>query len=125
MPPDGPGIRVKLYWLQKRPLFWPTSWGGGPVLHPETNRHFELIQQKAVDVGLAFHLMRSHDHKKWRTLFLAAGDSDFHEVVQHLVENEDVQLVLIGSDQTISGELLPYARAVVKLRDIADEVART
>ncbi len=124
-PPDGPGIRVKLYWLQKRPLFWPTSWGGGPVIHPESARHFELIQQKAVDVGLAFHLMRSHSHRKWRTLFLAAGDSDFHEVVQHLVENEDVQLILIGSDQTISGELLSYARAVVKVRDIADELART
>jgi len=32
---------------------------------------------------------------------------------------------LIGSDQTISGELLSYARAVVKIRDIADEIART
>jgi uncharacterized LabA/DUF88 family protein len=124
-PPDGPGIRVKLYWLQKKPLFWPSSWGGGPVLHPETGRHFELIQQKAVDVGLAFHLLRSHGHRKWRTLFLAAGDSDFHEVVQHLVQNEGVQLILIGSEQTISGELLPYARAVVKVRDIADEIART
>jgi uncharacterized LabA/DUF88 family protein len=124
-PPDGPGIRVKLYWLQKKPLFWPTSWGGGPVLHPETHRHFELIQQKAVDVGLAFHLMRSFEKQQWRTLFLGAGDSDFHEVVQHLVENEGVQLILIGSEQTISGELLPYAHAVVKLRDIADEVARS
>jgi uncharacterized LabA/DUF88 family protein len=124
-PPDGPGIRVKLYWLQKKALFWPTSWGGGPVLHPETQRHFELVQQKAVDVGLAFHLMRSHSHRKWTTLHLAAGDSDFHEVVQHLVENEDVKLVLIGSDQTISGELLPYARAVVKIKDIAEEIART
>jgi uncharacterized LabA/DUF88 family protein len=124
-PPDGPGIRVKLYWLQKKPLFWPTSWGGGPVLHPETQRHFELIQQKAVDVGLAFHLMRSFEKQRWRTLFLGAGDSDFHEVVQHLVENEGVQLVLIGSDQTISGELLPYAHSVVKLREIADEVARS
>ena len=124
-PPDGPGIRVKLYWLQKKALFWPTSWGGGPVLHPETHRHFELVQQKAVDVGLAFHLMRSHSHRKWQKLYLAAGDSDFHEVVQHLVENENVDLVLIGSEQTISAELLPYARAVVKIRDIADEIART
>ena len=124
-PPDGPGLRVKLYWLQKKALFWPTSWGGGPVLHPETGRHFELIQQKAVDVGLAFHLMRSHGHRNWRTLFLAAGDSDFHEVVQHLVENEGVQLILVGSEQTISGELLPYARAVVKVREIADEIARS
>lgn len=123
-PPDGPGIRVKLYWLQKKPLFWPTSWGGGPVRHPETQRHFELVQQKAVDVGLAFHLMRSHGQRKWKTLFLAAGDSDFHEVVQHLVENEGVQLILIGSEQTISGELLPYARAVVKVKEIAEIVAR-
>lgn len=123
-PPDGPGIRVKLYWLQKRALFWPSSWGGGPVLHPGSGRHYELTQQKAVDVGLAFHLMRSFGHRKWKKLFLAAGDSDFHEAVQHLVEHEDVELVLIGSTSTISGELLPYARTVVNLNDIAEQVAR-
>ena len=123
-PPDGPGIRVKLYWLQKRPLFWPASWGGGPVLHPVTSQHYELTQQKAVDVGLAFHLMRSFGHRKWKRLFLAAGDSDFHEAVQHLVENEDVELILIGTTSTISGELLPYARSVVNLHDIAEHVTR-
>jgi uncharacterized LabA/DUF88 family protein len=123
-PPAGPGIRVKLYWLQKRPLFWPASWGGGPVLHPETSRQYELIQQKAVDVGLAFHLMRSFGHRKWKTLFLGAGDSDFHEAVQHLVEHEDVELVLIGTGNTISGELLPYARSVVNLDEVADQIAR-
>jgi uncharacterized LabA/DUF88 family protein len=123
-PPAGPGIRVKLYWLHKKALFWPTSWGGGPIVHPETGRHFELTQQKAVDVGLAFHLMRSFGHRKWRKLFLAAGDSDFHEAVQHLVENENVELVLIGTPNTISGELLPYARSIVNLVDIADRVAR-
>lgn len=124
-PPAGPGLRVKLYWLQKKPLHWPSSWGGGPVVHPETGRHFELIQQKAVDVGLAFHLMRSFARRKWRKLFLAAGDSDFHEAVQHLVEQEDVDLTLIGSEGTISGELLPYARRVVKVAEIAETVART
>jgi uncharacterized LabA/DUF88 family protein len=124
-PPAGPGIRVKLYWLQKRPLFWPSSWGGGPVLHPESARHFEMVQQKAVDVGLAFHLMRSFSHRKWRKLFLAAGDSDFYEVVQHLVEHEDVELVLIGSGETISGELLPYARAIVSLGELAERLVRT
>jgi uncharacterized LabA/DUF88 family protein len=123
-PPAGPGIRVKLYWLQKKPLFWPASWGGGPVLHPETGRHFELTQQKAVDVGLAFHLMRSFGHRKWKKLFLAAGDSDFHEAVQHLVEHEDVEVVLIGSSTTISGELLPYARSVVNVADLAEQLAR-
>lgn len=123
-PPAGPGLRVKLYWLQKRALYWPSSLGGGPVVHPETGRQYELVQQKAVDVGLAFHLMRSHGRRHWTKLFLAAGDSDFHEAVQHLVEHEDVEVVLIGSDATISGELLPYARAVVKVDAVADELAR-
>jgi len=123
-PPGGPGLRVKLYWLQKRPLFWPNAWGGGPVVHPQTGQQYELIQQKAVDVGLAFHLMRSYSHREWRTLFLAAGDSDFHEAVQHLVEHEDVNVILIGSLDSISGELLPYARATVKLQDIAAQVSR-
>jgi uncharacterized LabA/DUF88 family protein len=90
-----------------------------------TSQHYELTQQKAVDVGLAFHLMRSFGHRKWKRLFLAAGDSDFHEAVQHLVENEDVDLVLIGTPSTISGELLPYARSVINLSDIAEHVART
>lgn len=124
-PPAGPGIRVKLYWLQKKALFWPNSWGGGPVLHPDTSQHYELTQQKAVDVGLTFHLMRSFGHRKWKRLFLAAGDSDFHEVVQHLVEHEDVDLVLIGTGNTTSGELMPYARAFVNLQDVAEQVSRT
>lgn len=123
-PPNGPGLRVKLYWLQRRPLSWPAAWGGGPILHPKTGQQYELVQQKAVDVGLAFHLMRSFGQRKWRKLFLAAGDSDFHEAVQHLVEHEDVEVVLIGSLESISGELLPYARSVVQLSDVADKLAR-
>ena len=85
---------------------------------------YELIQQKAVDVGLAFHLMRSHSHRKWSKLFLAAGDSDFHEAVQHLVEHEDVDLVLIGTPNSISNELRPYARNILELDKIAAQVAR-
>jgi uncharacterized LabA/DUF88 family protein len=124
-PPNGPGLRVKLYWLQRRALSWPAAWGGGPIVHPKTGQQFELVQQKAVDVGLAFHLMRSYGQRKWRKLFLAAGDSDFHEAVQHLVEHEDVDVVLIGSLDSISSELLPYARAVVQLADVADKLVRT
>jgi uncharacterized LabA/DUF88 family protein len=124
-PPNGPGLRVKLYWLQRRALSWPAAWGGGPILHPKTGQQFELVQQKAVDVGLAFHVMRSYGQRKWRKLFLAAGDSDFHEAVQHLVEHEDVDVVLIGSLESISGELLPYARSVVQLSEVADKLARS
>jgi uncharacterized LabA/DUF88 family protein len=123
-PPGGPGLRVKLYWLQERLLNWPTTWGGGPVLHPQNGQQFKLIQQKSVDVSLAFHLMRSYGHRKWRTLFFAAGDSDFHEAIQHLVEHEDVNVILIGTTNSISGELMPYARTVVRIDEVANNISR-
>jgi len=69
--------------------------------------------------------MRSYGHRKWRTLFLAAGDSDFHEAIQHLVEHEDINVILVGAVDSISGELLPYARAVVKLDEIAEKISRS
>src|SRR3982751_3325788 len=58
-PPTWPGLRVKLYWLQEKELYWPAHMGGGPVIHPLTGEHYKQTVQKAVDVGLAFHLMRS------------------------------------------------------------------
>lgn len=98
--------------------------GGGPVVHPGNKRQYELTQQKAVDVGLAFHLMRSYGHRQWRTLFLAAGDGDFHEAVQHLVEHRDVAVILIGTTSSMSRELLPYAQAIEAVDVIADSLAR-
>lgn len=124
-PPAGPGIRVKLYWTERKLLTWPEHWGGGPVVHPQNGQQFELRVQRAVDVGLTVHLMRSYANRKWRRLFLAAGDADFCEVVRNLVEVEDVELILIGTMDSISTELMPYARAVVKLDEIAEVVAVT
>ena len=93
-------------------------------MHPDTGRRFEPTHQKAVHVGLAFHLMRSHAHQQWRTLLLAVGDADFHKVVQYLVEYRDVAVILIGSMDSISRPLRPDARAVVELGRIAETVAR-
>lgn len=53
-----------------------------------------------------------------------AGDSDFHEAIQHLVEHEDVNLVLIGTLQTISQELRPYARNIVELDKQSTQFSR-
>lgn len=122
-PPGGPGLRVKLYWLQRRKLYWPQKMGG-PVVHPNSSEQFELTQQKAVDVGLAFHLMRSYSRKHWKKLLFAGGDGDFHEVVQHLVESENVSLVLIGTIDTISEDLRPYASAFVDVSKEAPDIAR-
>jgi uncharacterized LabA/DUF88 family protein len=98
--------------------------GGGPVLNPVSGKHYELTQQKAVDVGLAFHLMRSFARKLWPKLFLATGDGDFKEVVQHLVENENVTLFLIGTLESISEELRPYATHILQLKEVAADISR-
>jgi uncharacterized LabA/DUF88 family protein len=123
-PPNGPGLRVKLYWLQEKELYWPAHMGGGPVVHPKTGEQYKVTVQKAVDVGLAFHLMRSFGKRAWTKLFFFAGDADFHEAIQHLVEHNDVDLVLIGTMNSISQELRPYARAFVELDKVAAQISR-
>jgi uncharacterized LabA/DUF88 family protein len=123
--PDGAGLRVKLYWLQHKKLWWPDQLGGGPVMHPtQPDLQFEQTTQKGVDVGLAFHLMRSFSKKAWRKLYLVAGDGDFHEVIQHLVENEDVKVTIFGNRRTVSSEIAPYAQ-VYYFEDIFHQIAET
>lgn len=114
-PPNGPGLRTKIYWYSEKPLFWPERMGGGAVFHPKTGEQFILSTQKAVDVGLAYYLVKSYYNRKWNKLVLAAGDGDFHIPVQDLVEHLNVDLYLIGTPQSISGELAPYARRVFDL----------
>lgn len=124
-PPRGAGLRVKLYWLQRKEIYWPREMGGQPVEHPDTGAQYIQTSQKAVDVGLAFHLIRSFSKKRWNKLYLVAGDSDFHEVVQHLVEDEDVEITLIGNNNSISAELAPYAKRVVNFDSILDQICMT
>ena len=68
--------------------------------------------------------MRSYGHRQWRTFFLVAGDGDFHEAVQHLVEHRDVAVILIGTMSSMSRELLPYAQAIEEMDAFADSLAR-
>ena len=115
-PPRGPGLRVKIYWLQKKQLFWPKHLGGQPVVHPDNpDIQFEQTTQKAVDVGLVYHMVRSYLKRKWSKLVLIAGDGDFHEPIQDLVESENVDLYLVGSVPNISHELRPYARSIFQI----------
>lgn len=122
--PRGPGLRVRLYWLQRKELYWPVSMGGGKVVHPVSGQVFTQTQQKAVDVGLIFHLMRSFAQRKWNKLLLAAGDGDFHEPVQHLVEHENVHLVTIGTAETMSSRISVLAREHFGIDQNADLIAR-
>jgi len=115
-PPTGPGLRVKIYWLHKKKLWWPKSLGGEPVMHPkDPNKQFELWTQKAVDVGLVYHMTRSFHKRHWTKLVVATGDADFHEPLQNFVEVDNVDLYLIGTMSSISQELRPYARRIFEL----------
>ena len=111
-----------MYWLAKRKLFWPAAMGGGPVVHPETGEQYIQTTQKGVDVGLALHLLKSYKRRGWRTLFLAAGDGDFSEVIEYLVEEENVDVYLIGSERSTSLELTQYVRGLIDIHEIADDV---
>lgn len=114
--PRGPGLRVKTYWSQTKQLYWPSKYGGKPVEHPDySGTAYEQTTQKGVDVGLVFHMLRSYQNRKWDKLVLAAGDGDFYEPVQYLVEVENVELYLIGSLRSISERLRPYARAILEI----------
>jgi uncharacterized LabA/DUF88 family protein len=120
--PEGPGFRLKLYWLARKRLTWPAGMGGGPVLHPQTGEQYIQIIQKGVDVGLAVHLMKSYHRRRWKTLFLAAGDGDFAEVVQYLVEDENVEMYLLGEARSTSSEIAQYARGIIELSDIRERI---
>ena len=97
----------------KETLILAETYGGGPVLHPTIpDTQYEQKSQKAVDVGLTFHMVRSYHKRHWTKLVLAAGDSDFHEPMQSLVEGENVELYLVGSVNTISNQLRPYAKKI-------------
>ncbi|GHV32266.1 hypothetical protein FACS18949_02660 [Clostridia bacterium] len=111
-PPNGPGLRVKLYWLSRKKLFWPD---GKPVVHPESGYQYEVTTQKAVDVGMVYHMTRAFHQRKFTKMALVSGDGDIYEPVRNLVENYNVDLYLIGSLSSISGELRPYARKILEI----------
>jgi uncharacterized LabA/DUF88 family protein len=85
-------------------------------MHPTIpDLQYELTTQKAVDVGLVHHLTRSFHKRHWTKLVLLAGDGDFHEPVQSLVEGENVELFLVGSVVSTSEQLRPYARRIFEI----------
>jgi uncharacterized LabA/DUF88 family protein len=115
-PPYGPGLRPKIYWLQKKLLCWPASLGGHPVMHPFiADKQYELTQQKAVDVSLVFHMTRSYHLRRWSNLVLVAGDGDFHVPVQSLVEEQNVDLHLVGTRRSLSINLVSHARRLFEI----------
>ena len=118
--PTGPGLRVKIGWLNRKPLIWPDfmgTKGAIPVLHPETGEPYVQTTQKSVDVEFIYYLIKSFTNRRWDKLVIAAGDGDFSKPIQDLVENHGVELYIIGTPESISPELSVYASQVFNLNN--------
>ena len=87
----------------------------GNVVRDRSGRIVTRACQKGVDVGLALTLDRSQRAVGWTRLALVAGDGDFAEIVQELVEGRGVELILIGCGRSTSLDLLPYAVKFVEV----------
>ncbi|MGB6519567.1 MAG: NYN domain-containing protein [Candidatus Cybelea sp.] len=114
------GIRVKLYTYAYEDVFDELR---RPICTPAGTPVRRRIQ-KGVDVGLATHLLDSHRRRRWAKLALIAGDADFAEPVQRLVEIYGVELTLIGDAKNTSYALRPYAASFIGLAAIRPAVER-
>ena len=120
--PYGAGMKVRLYWLSRKPLYWPERMGGSPVLHPNTQEQYILTTQKAVDVALASYLIRSFIELSWDKLYLFAGDGDFYEPLHYLVKDRNVDLKIIGSGRSINEKLEGLASRIFELDMIKSQI---
>lgn len=106
------GFRVKLY---------PSTYedvldNRGSVMRDSTGNRVRRLRQKGVDVGLALQMLHSHDRCGWNRLVLVAGDADFTEPVQQLVELHNVRVTLVGVPENTSSQLRSYAESRIDLR---------
>lgn len=95
---------------------------GRLIYDPTTKKPMERFVQKGVDVDLALRIDRSYRAEGWNHLVLVAGDGDFAELVGDLVEREGVRLTVVGSRQSITSALMPYAGRIVEVSSLAPTI---
>jgi uncharacterized LabA/DUF88 family protein len=95
---------------------------GRVILDPNTRKPLTIQRQKGVDIGLALRIDRSQVNDGWNHLVLVAGDADFVELVQELVERRDVVVTLVGHSASTSIALRSYSQRMIDLREIADDL---
>ncbi len=97
---------------------------GRAVINPRSGTHASRLRQKGVDVGRALQLLQSHKRRHWRNLLLIAGDADFEQVVQQLVERQSVKLTPLGSPESTAAALASYAEQQLNLSCYLPTLAR-
>ena len=68
--------------------------------------------------------MRAHAKKRWGKLFLATGTAISTRWSSTWVENENVELILVETVNTMSEELRPYAQEIVDFGTLGKELSR-
>lgn len=96
---------------------------GRPIEDPRTKAPVTTYRQKGVDVALARSIERSRHADKWTHLVLAAGDADFAELVEDLVERDAVRATLIGNAKSISLAFRPFVDRIIDLHEHAHDLA--
>lgn len=107
------GFRVKLYPSTYEDII---DNNGAVVRDSRTGEPLRRLRQKGVDVGLALQMLQSHARCAWSRLVLIAGDADFTEPVQRLVEQHNVRVTLIGLPEKTSSLLRSYTESRIDLR---------
>jgi uncharacterized LabA/DUF88 family protein len=115
------GIRVELRYYAYEQV---EGENGVTIIDPRTSKPVRRRIQKRVDTGLSVEILKSYHRHRWSRLVLVAGDDDFTEVVQYLVEEEGVRLTLVGLRERTSYNLVSFAENEVDLRQLAPEISR-
>lgn len=97
---------------------------GRPIEDPLTKAPLTMYRQKGVDVALARAIERSHHADQWNHLVLVAGDADFAELVEDLVERDAVRATLVGNSKSISLAFRPFADRIIDLHHHVHELAQ-
>ena len=96
---------------------------GRPVEDPVSKQPLTTLRQKGVDIGLARAIERSYHADGWNHLVLSAGDGDFAELVEDLVEREQVTVTILGTDRTVSLSLRPFIDRLLSLERFTSQLA--
>ncbi len=110
--PKGPNIRVKLYDLKDKSIDCNYC-----------NHKITVKVQKGVDVGIATTALKIYH--KYNAIILSAGDGDFEDFVQFLVEDKDLKLFIAGFDGNISPDIQQYSSMIYMLNEHYDEICDT
>ncbi len=110
--PNGPNIRVKLYGLKEKTMRCKSC-----------KNIIKYKVQKGVDVGIATTALKIYE--KYNAIVLSAGDGDFEDFIEFLVEDKDLKLFIVGFNGSISPDIQQYSSSVYLIDEHYGDICDT